>query len=79
MKNQKGITLIEMLIVVSILASFVIVIAIASGVNPKTGVSIGWNGRVETRCISGYKFVVGGNGTPAQVLDNTGKGVMCNE
>lgn len=36
-------------------------------------------GRAEVRCIAGYTFVLGFQGTPAQVLDDQGHGVRCTQ
>ena len=41
-------------------------------------VSVGINGFVVHRCISGYEFVIGENGKPTQILNELGKGVTCN-
>ena len=77
MKASKGFTVVEILIVIAILG-----ILIAMGVNAYNGrtsgnMSYGFNGVIETRCISGYSFVVGRNGQLEQVLDNKGNGRPC--
>ena len=40
-------------------------------------ISIGIGGIVETRCIEGFKFVIGQDGRMIQILDSFGKGVPC--
>lgn len=41
-------------------------------------VSIGVNGLVEHRCVSGYEFIISDSGKPVQILTEYGKGVPCN-
>lgn len=77
MKN--GFTLIELMIVIAIVG---IVSALALpmifGHSSLSSVSFGVTGMVEERCIGGYKFVIGQEGRPAQILNEFGKGVSCN-
>lgn len=40
---------------------------------------IGPLGITETRCIEGYKFVLGSDGNPRQILDEFGKGTRCEQ
>jgi prepilin-type N-terminal cleavage/methylation domain-containing protein len=80
MKDQ-GFTLIEFMIVIAILCILAAVIYPAvvgrpNGASPPA-YSMGINGVIEERCIAGFKFVVGGEGRPTQVLDQFGKGVAC--
>lgn len=75
--KQNGFTLIEILIV------FVIIIIGLSFISSMSrlggsGLSFGINGMTESRCIEGYKFVVGEHGQARQILDEAGKGVRCN-
>lgn len=74
--KQRGITLIEIMVVV---AFALIIVSIGMGFLGATrgNVSMGINGIAESRCIEGYKFVIGEHGQPRQILDEFGKGVRC--
>lgn len=50
-----------------------------AGVTPEVAqkISYGINGLTETRCIDGYKFIVGEGGQARQILDGEGRGVRC--
>jgi prepilin-type N-terminal cleavage/methylation domain-containing protein len=76
--KQRGFTLIEIIIVVVIglmvLTMIANAIGFASGDNK---ISFGINGATESRCIEGYKFVIGQDGNARQILDEFGKGVRC--
>jgi prepilin-type N-terminal cleavage/methylation domain-containing protein len=76
MKFQTGFTLIEMMIVVVILG---IIAALISGIagTASSNISYGINGMTESRCLEGYKFIIGQNSQPRQILDELGKGVRC--
>lgn len=76
MKN--GYTLIEILILVIITAVIIVIfsILIRSAMNGDT-TTWGINGYTETRCIDGYKFVIGSDHQPRQIMDSFGKGVPC--
>lgn len=78
--KAKGFTLIEMMIVlvfIGILATIVGLTFFGNGPTQGTKMSFGLNGLTETRCIRGYEFVVGANGSTQQVLDAKGGGVQC--
>jgi prepilin-type N-terminal cleavage/methylation domain-containing protein len=78
MTNQKGFTLIELMVVVVI--GLIVLTMIANAVGFATGnssISFGINGATESRCIEGYKFIVDQNGNTRQILDEFGKGARC--
>ena len=76
--KQKGFTLIELMVAVIIgITILMIVVGAISGVNSGSNISWGVNGMTESRCIEGYKFVIGEHGQPRQILDEFGKGVRC--
>jgi hypothetical protein len=35
-------------------------------------------GYSEVRCIEGYKFILGYRGSPTQIIDSQGHGIVCN-
>jgi len=77
--KQRGFTLIEIMVVIVVVA-IVIMIAIPAIVGTSQGnsnISWGINGMTESRCIEGYKFIVGQDGHTKQILDEFGKGVRC--
>ena len=81
-KKMKGFTLIEVIVVCVIIAliSAIAIPIVMSGKMPTTGkVSYGINGMTETRCIEGFKFIVGSSGSTQQLLDQNGKGVPCTQ
>jgi len=76
--KQRGFTLIEMMIaVVMMLIVISIVAGAVGGVSGNSNISYGINGMTESRCIEGYKFIIGTEGNPRQILDEFGKGVRC--
>ncbi len=78
MFKQKGFTIIEMLVFFVISLTVLTMIANAIGfTSGNNSVSFGINGMTESRCIEGYKFVIGEQGQPRQILDEFGKGVRC--
>ena len=80
MKHTNGFTLIELVILIAILGILAsIVIPAATGTrsaNP-TDLTWGFNGVTESRCIDGYRFVVGQDGSARQIMDEHGRGVRC--
>ena len=75
---QRGFTLIELMIVLVFLASFGLIVAGGfAGMSGNSNISFGVNGLTESRCIEGYKFIVGEQGQARQILDEFGKGVRC--
>ena len=74
---MKGFTVIELIIAVFGIAiiSLIVFLSVSSGSN---NVSFGINGITETRCIGGFKFVIGDRGRAEQILDSNGKGISCN-
>ncbi len=76
--KQRGFTLIEM--GVAIIFGLTIIMFVVGVVNGSAGgnnISWGINGMTESRCIEGYKFIVGQEGQARQILDEFGKGVRC--
>lgn len=78
MNSQRGFTLIELMITfVFILTIMMLAFGGISTLNGNGKVSIGINGMTESRCIEGYKFIIGQEGQARQILDELGKGVKC--
>ncbi len=76
--KQRGFTLIET--GVAIIFGLTIIMFVVGVVNGSAGgnnISWGINGMTESRCIEGYKFIVGQEGQARQILDEFGKGVRC--
>jgi prepilin-type N-terminal cleavage/methylation domain-containing protein len=74
--NQKGFTLIE-LIIVSMVVGIIALGIVGAIISTNNGtVSYGYGGIVETRCIDGLKFTVSGGHT-RQIYDQFGHGVVC--
>lgn len=77
--KQRGITLIEMMVLFIILTVIGLIAApVIMGV-PVSGNNVSWgvNGMTESRCIENYKFIVSQDGNTRQILDEFGKGVRC--
>ena len=80
MSKRQGFTIIEFLILLVFVGIVAAIIfgPLVSGVTNGNSLSFGFNGVTETRCIDGFKFVVGADGNARQVLDEFGKGARCN-
>ena len=79
--SQRGFTIIEILVVIVMIGigAAIILPAIFSNGDANGSVILGPNGRTESRCIDGYKFVLDSNGNARQILDEYGKGVRCDK
>jgi type II secretory pathway pseudopilin PulG len=77
--KQRGIALIELMVIFVIITVIGLIAApVIMGVPfSSNNVSWGVNGMTESRCIEGYKFVIGEHGHPRQIIDELGKGVRC--
>ena len=79
MNKQRGyFTMIEIMICVAIVA--ILGIAGFGWYNSLKGsgnITYGYNGATESRCIDGYKFIVGQRGFVQQVIGANGGGVQC--
>lgn len=77
---RKGFTLIELLIVLAIIGILVAVaVPIITGKKSLSGsdTTVTINGVITEQCLGGYKFVIGSDGSPRQILNEFGKGVPC--
>jgi type II secretory pathway pseudopilin PulG len=79
MFKQRGVTLIEMMVLFVIISVIGLIAApVLIGVPDRnSAVSWGINGMTESRCIEGYKFIVSQDGNARQILDEFGKGARC--
>ena len=77
LRYNKGFTLIELMIVIAMIAIMAAILLPLIFSATKTGATFGANGMTETRCIEGYKFVVGQSGTVSQMMDGQGNGIPC--
>ncbi len=78
--KQRGFTLIELMVVFVVITIFIMIaIPAITGSRSLNGGNVTWgiNGMTESRCIEGYKFIVGQEGQARQILDEFGKGVRC--
>ena len=76
--KHRGFTLIEMMVaIVFIMCIGMFVLNAVNGFNNAGSITFGINGMTESRCIEGYKFIVGQEGQARQILDEFGKGVRC--
>jgi prepilin-type N-terminal cleavage/methylation domain-containing protein len=79
MKTQRGFTLIELFITI-VIVMIVGTIGFNFYIGSQRGfsnISVGVNGMTESRCIDGYKFIIGGDGQARQIMDSVGHGVQC--
>ena len=77
--KQRGFTLIEIMISCVFVATIIMIVipVIVGTTRGNSNVTWGVNGMTESRCIEGYKFIVGQDGQARQILDEFGKGVRC--
>ena len=84
--KKNGFTLIELIVLLVIIG---IAFSVGFGIYKAGGgessincgessINFGINGITETRCIGGYKFIVGNGGQARQIMDSYGKGIPCN-
>ena len=74
--KQRGFTLIELMFVIIMLCILVVIMLGGAGLSTQN-ISYGVNGVMETRCVDGYKVLVGQSGHPIQMLDHHGNGIAC--
>jgi prepilin-type N-terminal cleavage/methylation domain-containing protein len=75
---KKGFTLMEVMVVI-IICGILLLFFSSLIFSSKSGNGASWgiNGLTETRCIDGYKFIIGYGGQARQIMDSYGKGVPC--
>lgn len=76
-KLDAMVAVVLILVVSSFFGILISALGLALSSAEKQGASVGINGVVTTRCINGYEFVVGGDGSARQVMDEMGHGVRC--
>lgn len=77
-KHLSGFTIVELITVLAIVVILVSVVMDATGSGSgSNSISWGMNGMTETRCIGGYRFVVGEQGQARQIMDEAGRGIRC--
>jgi len=81
MTNNKGFTVIELMIVVAILCIALVIGFTAFQAIRGSNDGITWSivgGMQQTTCISGYRFTVNQRGYTTQILGADGKPLPCN-
>jgi len=79
MKKLNGFTLIEVMIVIAIIGILIAMVVPVMNSKESKEVTWGLNGLTESRCIDGYKFIVGQDGGARQIMDEAGRGIRCHK
>jgi hypothetical protein len=74
---MKGFTLIKLMVCVAAGGIIASAFLAAASDTSREAISHGITGYIETRCISGFQFIVSNRGHMTQILDNNGHGVSC--